>query len=164
MDYPRTTKVFPETASTCRFFFFVGTFFYPPVFFRFCPFALDCCGRDLRSIAAAALDRSANCGVAQLAPTFYPLLSVFIPPMAAAAAIPQRHVETSIRAMVLYESFRPMIASGKAGWGQSGMFRLATVLKLRDELVREGVDGRGGACDGDGGDRQGQTRASSSSK
>lgn len=83
--------------------------------------------------------------------------------MAAAAAIPQRHVETSIRAMVLYESFRPAVARGKAGWGQSGMFRLASVLKLRDELVREGVDG-GGARDGDGGDGQGQARASSSGK
>ncbi|CAM9280788.1 unnamed protein product [Ectocarpus sp. 6 AP-2014] len=84
---------------------------------------------------------------------------------ALAAAIPQRHVETSIRAMVLYESFRPAVARGKAGWGQSGMFRLATVLKLRDELVREGLGGGGGgACDGDGGDRQGQAGASSSGK
>lgn len=114
--------------------------------------------------AAAALDRSANCRVAYI-PAFLPAPFLGSSPMTAAAAIPQRHVETSIRAMVLYESFRPAVARGKAGWGQSGMFRLATVLKLRDELVREGVGGGGGgACKGDGGDRQGQAGASSSCK
>lgn len=39
--------------------------------------------------------------------------------------------------MILYESFRPEVPRGKAGWGQSGMLRLARVLELRDEVTLE---------------------------
>lgn len=56
---------------------------------------------------------------------------------AAAAAIPQHQAETTTRAMALYESFRPDVPKGKAGWGQSGMFRLARVMELRQELLQE---------------------------
>lgn len=44
--------------------------------------------------------------------------------------------------MVLYESFRPDVPRGKAGWGQSGMLRLGRVLELRDELVKEKIAGQ----------------------
>lgn len=67
---------------------------------------------------------------------------------ATAAAIPQPQVESTIRAMVLYESFRPEIPRGKAGWGQSGMFRLRKVLELKDELLRESA--AAGGVDRDG--------------
>lgn len=60
-----------------------------------------------------------------------------VPAAAAAAAIPQHQAETTTRAMALYESFRPDVPKGKAGWGQSGMFRLARVMALRDELLQE---------------------------
>lgn len=46
--------------------------------------------------------------------------------------------------MVLYESFRPDIAKGKAGWGQSGIFRLGRVLELRDEIVKEAGEAKAG--------------------
>lgn len=55
----------------------------------------------------------------------------------AAAAVPQHQAETTTRAMALYESFRPEVPKGKAGWGQSGMFRLARVMELREELLQE---------------------------
>lgn len=55
----------------------------------------------------------------------------------AAAAVPQHQVETTIRTMLLYESFRPEVPKGKAGWGQSGMLRLERVMELRDEVVKE---------------------------
>ena len=56
---------------------------------------------------------------------------------AAAAAVPQHQAETTTRAMALYESFRPEVPKGKAGWGQNGMFRLARVMELRDQLLQE---------------------------
>lgn len=60
-----------------------------------------------------------------------------------AAAIPQPQVESTIRAMVLYESFRPDVPRGKAGWGQAGMLRLGRVLELKEELLREAKSGGG---------------------
>ncbi|CAM9440197.1 unnamed protein product, partial [Hapterophycus canaliculatus] len=67
------------------------------------------------------------------------------------SAIPQHQVESTIRTMVLYESFRPEVPKGKAGWGQSGMLRLRTVLELRDELEREREDAGRQNSSGDGG-------------
>eukprot|EP00752_Nemacystus_decipiens_P007518 g6718.t1 len=65
---------------------------------------------------------------------------------ALAAAIPKPQVESGIRAMVLYESFRPEVPKGKAGWGQAGMLRLRKVLELKEELLREAapVGGKAG--------------------
>lgn len=54
--------------------------------------------------------------------------------------------------MVLYESFRPEVPKGKAGWGQSGMLRLRAVLELRDELEREGEEANSRSSNGDGGE------------
>lgn len=68
--------------------------------------------------------------------------SVPAPPLTA-AAIPRPQIESGIRAMVLYESFRPAVPKGKAGWGQSGMLRLRTVLELKDNLLREATSGGG---------------------
>lgn len=67
-----------------------------------------------------------------------------------AAAIPQPQVESTIRAMVLYESFRPEVPRGKAGWGQAGMLRLRTVLELKEELLREARSDGGNAPKGGG--------------
>lgn len=53
--------------------------------------------------------------------------------------------------MVLYESFRPEVPKGKAGWGQSGMLRLRTVLELRDQLEREKQEAGSTSTAGDGG-------------
>lgn len=68
-----------------------------------------------------------------------------------AAEIPQPQVESTIRAMVLYESFRPEVPKGKAGWGQAGMLRLRTVLELKEEVLRENAQPGGGARTADGG-------------
>ncbi len=38
--------------------------------------------------------------------------------------------ELSGRAFALYESFRPEIAGGKAGWGQKGTLDLDRILRL----------------------------------
>ena len=81
-------------------------------------------------------------------PPHYPLVmtGACVSIRTTAAAIPQPQVETTIRAMVLYESFRPEVPKGKAGWGQSGMLRLRTVLELKDDLLREkGASSGGGA-------------------
>eukprot|EP00903_Cladosiphon_okamuranus_P006149 g6050.t1 len=64
---------------------------------------------------------------------------------ALAAAIPQPQVESTIRAMLLYESFRPEVPKGKAGWGQAGMLRLKTVLELKEGLLLEASPGVGAA-------------------
>ncbi|CAN0266217.1 unnamed protein product [Scytosiphon promiscuus] len=73
------------------------------------------------------------------------------------SAIPKHQVESTTRTMVLYESFRPAVPKGKAGWGQSGMLRLRTVLELRDGLEREVEETRGRSSRGnDGGGGSGK--------
>ncbi len=60
--------------------------------------------------------------------------------------------------MVLYESFRPEVPKGKAGWGQAGMLRLRTVLELKEELLREKAPPDGGArADGGSGGSAGSS-------
>lgn len=71
-------------------------------------------------------------------------------PSLTAAAIPEPQVESTIRAMVLYESFRPEVPKGKAGWGQAGMLRLEKVLELKEGLLRE-ASPSDGATPKDGG-------------
>lgn len=73
----------------------------------------------------------------------YPFLAfaLFVTTQTVAAALPQSQVDTTTRAMALYESFRPEVSEGKSGWGQSGMLRLGRVTELRDGLVKETARG-----------------------
>ncbi|CAN0161328.1 unnamed protein product, partial [Phaeothamnion confervicola] len=59
---------------------------------------------------------------------------------ALAASLPPPDLEVGRKTYMLYEDFRPMVASGAAGWGQRGVLRLARVLELRED----GGDGIGG--------------------
>lgn len=46
-------------------------------------------------------------------------------------------MEATIRTPVLYKAFWPDTPKGKAGWGQSGMFRLGKVIEVRNEILSE---------------------------
>jgi len=52
-----------------------------------------------------------------------------------ADAVPAERLATG-EAYALYARFRPEVATGRAGWGQSGGFQLRLVLEERDRIMR----------------------------